>query len=122
MCGIFIFSASLNSPFYQFSRCLYKAQRRRDKGIFLCFWAVLPPMHLPCTFAHPPYQSRCKVGAKSVKKRFYSEGSSSLIRRNSKGTTKAYIRKNEKKAVFLGEERKSLYLCHRKDKSQKAKG
>jgi hypothetical protein len=23
---------------------------------------------------------------------------------------------------FLGETRKSLYLCHRKDKSQKAKG
>ena len=32
------------------------------------------------------------------------------------------IGKKQKKMFFLGETRKSLYLCHRKDKSQKAKG
>lgn len=32
------------------------------------------------------------------------------------------IGQKQKKMFFLGETRKSLYLCHRKDKSQKAKG
>ena len=30
----------------------------------------MPSLHLRSTFALPPYQSRCKVGAKSVEKRF----------------------------------------------------
>jgi hypothetical protein len=31
-----------------------------------------------------------------------------LVRMNSEGTVEAYIRQNEKNAVFLGEERKKL--------------
>ena len=69
----------------------------------------------------PPLYLRSSSVPKSVKKRFYNEGSSSLVRRKSEGTAKTYIRQNEKTSVFLGEERKSLYLCHRKDKRQKAK-
>ena len=45
-----------------------------------------PPLFFRCSFALPPYQSRCKLGAKSVKRRFKSGGSPSLVRRKSRIT------------------------------------
>ena len=47
----------------------------------MLFSFIVPPFFLLLSFALPPYQSRCKVGAKSVKARFYSEVSSSLVGR-----------------------------------------
>ena len=57
-------------------------------------------------FALPPYQSRCKVGGKSVKERYTTRVSSSLVRRNIGGSRKDelffnYVQKPYARQSFL---------------------
>ena len=78
----------------------------------------MPSLYHRSTFALPPYQSRCKVGAKSVKGRFKSVGSASFVRRKS-GITRGLYRffllfviSLQISQLKFGESRKIVYLCN----------
>ena len=67
------------------SDCLFHTLFLSFFGLFPTF--VIPPLQVRFSFASPSLFLRTKVGAKSVEKRFYSEGSTSLLKRSTRVIT-----------------------------------
>ena len=81
-----------NSKFDTFSLFPHGEIPVNPPNIFFVFAREIPPISFLSSSYDPPYQSRCKLGAKSVNLRFIIGFSSSLVRRNNERLTE--VKKN----------------------------